>query len=238
MTDASDRLAATRALVTVATQRLVGDTIGVNDPSWCEPSRLPHWSRGHVATHLARNADGMRRLTEWARTGERHEMYASAQVREEEIEAGAGRSGLELQIDLDTSAERLTEGFAALDETDAWDREVELRGGQRLAARLLPVARLTEVVLHHVDLDIGYEVSDIDNETADFVLEWSAHRLGVRDEFPRLQLRSDTGLHTDLGSGGSPRTVTGSSSALLGWLTGRATPDTVRGAGDLVLPGL
>lgn len=67
---------------------------------------------------------------------------------------------------------------------------------------------------------------------------WSAHRLGARDEFPRLQLRSDTGLHTDLGSSGSPRTVTGSSSALLGWLTGRATPDTVRGAGDLVLPGL
>ena len=238
MTDASDKLAAARALVTVSTQRLVGDPIGVDDPSWREPSRLPHWSRGHVATHLARNADGMRRLTEWARTGERQDMYASAQVREEEIDAGAGRSGLELQIDLDTSAERLTEGFAALDETDAWDREVELRGGQRLAARLLPVARLTEVVLHHVDLDIGYEVSDIDDETAGFVLEWSAYRLGARDEFPRLQLRGDTGLPIDLGSIGQLRTVTGSSSALLGWLTGRAAPDTVRGAGDLVLPGL
>ncbi|MFI9324466.1 maleylpyruvate isomerase N-terminal domain-containing protein [Kitasatospora aureofaciens] len=35
------------------------------------PSLLPGWSRGHVLTHLARNADGGRRLPSWARTGVR-----------------------------------------------------------------------------------------------------------------------------------------------------------------------
>ena len=137
-------------------------------------------------------------------------MYASPQVREDEIEQGADRTGLQLQVDLDTSAESLTEGFASLDQADpaddgsggAWDTEVELRGGQRVVARLLPLARLTEVVLHHVDLDIGFEVTDVDDETAEWLLEWSAYRLGARDEFPRLELVSDTGFHTTLGSSG------------------------------------
>jgi maleylpyruvate isomerase len=245
MSDASDKLAAVRALVTASTQQLLGDTIGVDDEAWRSPSRLPGWSRGHVATHLARQADGLGRLVDWARTGVRHDMYASPQVREVEIEDGADRSGLELQVDLDTSAGRLAEGFGRLDDdlpgsgaVAAWDTEVELRGGQRVVARLLPLARLTEVVLHHVDLDIGFEVSAIDDETAAWLLEWSAHRLGARDEFPRLELVSDSGFHTTLGSSGDARRITGSSPALLGWLTGRAAPDVVRGSDGLVLPGL
>jgi hypothetical protein len=98
MSEASDKLAAVRALVTASTQRLLGDTIGVDQEDWSGPSRLPRWSRGHVATHLARQADGLARLVEWARTGHRQEMYASLQAREDEIEAGAGRTGLELQV--------------------------------------------------------------------------------------------------------------------------------------------
>ena len=113
---AAEELDRLRGLVTTATQRLLGDTIAVSDEDWNAPSRLPEWSRGHVATHLARQADALSRLTEWARTGERQEMYASPEQRTAEIEEGAGRSGLELQIDLDTSAERLTEAFDALDQ--------------------------------------------------------------------------------------------------------------------------
>lgn len=244
MSEAADKLAAVRALVTASTQRLLGDTIGVDDDAWRSPSRLPRWSRGHVATHLARQADALGRLVDWARTGVRQDMYASPQVREDEIEDGADRSGLQLQVDLDTSAGQLAAGFASLDEgadtpvADAWDVEVELRGGQRAIARLLPLARLTEVVLHHVDLDVGFEVTDIDDETAEWLLEWSAYRLGARDEFPRLELVSDTGFHTTLGSSGDVRRISGSSPALLGWLTGRAAPDLVHGTDGLVLPGL
>lgn len=246
MSEVADKLTAVRALVTASTQRLLGHTIGVDDDAWRSPSLLPRWSRGHVATHLARQADAVGRLVDWARTGERQDMYASPQLREDEIEAGSGRSGLELQVDLDTSAERLSEGFASLDEIDStgdgaggpWDSEVELRGGQRVVARLLPLARLTEIVLHHIDLDIGFGVADVDDETAEWLLEWSAYRLGAREEFPRLELVSDSGFHTALGSSGDVRRVTGSSPALLGWLTGRAAPDVVRGSDGLVVPGL
>jgi maleylpyruvate isomerase len=233
---AADQLETVRLLVAQATQRLLGDTIAVNDEDWLRPSRLPNWTRAHVATHLARQADAIGRLTEWARTGERRDMYSSASQRESDIEAGAGRTGLELQVDLDTSAGRLGEAFDALDRADAWDAVVEMRGGMRVPARLLPLARLLEVIIHHVDLDVGFDVGDIDQQTAEWLLEWCAFRLRDRDEFPRLVLTSDSGFTVQLGRSGEPRPITGSSSSLLGWLMNRADGSAVTGGDQLHLP--
>jgi maleylpyruvate isomerase len=223
-------------MVAQATQRLLGDTIAVSDEDWRRSSRLPNWTKAHVATHLARQADAIGRLTEWARTGERREMYSAADQREKEIEAGAGRAGLELQIDLDTSAGRLAEAFDALDQADAWDAVVELRGGMRVPARLLPLARLLEVIIHHVDLDVGFEVGHIDQRMAEWLLEWCAFRLRDRDEFPRLALVADSGFTINVGSSGKPRPIRGSSANLLGWLTKRVDGSVVTGGDELDLP--
>ena len=46
------------------------------------PSLLPGWSRGHVLTHLARNADGAVNLLTWARTGVETPQYVSQEQRE------------------------------------------------------------------------------------------------------------------------------------------------------------
>jgi maleylpyruvate isomerase len=232
----ADQLENVRSLVTQATQRLLGDTISVSDEDWRRPSRLPDWSRAHVATHIARQADGMGRLVEWARTGERQDMYATPDQRETDIEAGAGRTGLELQIDLDTAAGRLSEAFETLDGVNGWDAVVELRGGLPVPARLLPLARLIEVIIHHVDLDIGFEIADIDNQTAEWLLEWCAFRLRDREEFPRLALTADSGFTINLGSSGEPRAVRGSSPSLLGWLMNRVDSSAVSGAEGLRLP--
>ena len=148
----------------------------------------------------------MVRLTEWARSGQRQDMYASAEQREADIDAGAGRTGLELQIDLDTSAGRLDQAFDAMDEA-AWESVVELRGGTKVPARLLPLSRLLEVVIHHVDLDIGFEIDQIENATAEWLLEWCAFRVRSREEFPRLDLTSDSGFTVSLGSAGEPAAV-------------------------------
>jgi maleylpyruvate isomerase len=234
---ATTQLEALRALVKTATQRLLGDTILVTDEQWRAPSRLPEWTRGHVATHIARHADGIRRLTQWAGTGERQDMYPSTEHRAQEIESGAERSGLEFQIDLDTSAGRLSAAFDDLDAADAWDAIVEMRGGQQVPARLLPLARLLEVVIHHVDLDVGYEITDIDNQTAEWLLEWCAFRLGSREDFPRLQLTSESGVVTAVGSVGDPVSVSGSSANLLGWLLGRTDASAINGGDGLRLPG-
>ncbi|MCW2803857.1 MAG: maleylpyruvate isomerase [Propionibacteriaceae bacterium] len=232
----TDQLEAVRELVTHATQQLLGDTITVSDEDWRAASRLPGWSRAHVASHLARQADALGRLVEGARLGERREMYPDPGQRDAEIEDGAGRLGLELQIDLDTSAGRLSAGFDQLDQADGWDAVVELRGGIQVPARLLPLARLTEVVLHHVDLDIGFTVDDIDEQTSEWLLEWSAFRLRNRDEFPTLLLTSTSGFTITVGSAGPPLPVQGTSAQLLGWLTSRAGDQQLSGAQGLVLP--
>ena len=232
---APTQLETLRGLVTTATQRLLGDTISVSDEDWRGPSRLPEWSRGHVATHIARHADGVVRLTEWARTGERQDMYASAEQRAADIEEGSGRSGLDLQIDLDTSAGRLGNAFDALDEAGGWDAVVELRGRMKVPARLLPLTRLLEVVVHHIDLDIGFEFDHIETTTAEWLLEWCAFRLRER-EFPKLELISESGFTIALGTDGETTAVHGTSANLLGWVMGRLDESAVSGAEGLQLP--
>ena len=232
---AATQLETLRGLVNAATQRLLGDTISVTDEDWPAPSRLPGWSRGHVASHIARQADGMVRLAEWARSGQRQDMYASAEQRETDIAGGAGRSGLELQIDLDTSAGRLDQAFDGLDEA-AWDTVVELRSGTKVPARLLPLARLLEVVVHHVDLDIGFAVHQIEPATAEWLLEWCAFRVRGREEFPKLDLTAESGFTISLGNAGEPTAVSGTSANLLGWVMGRVDDSAVHGGEGLTRP--
>ena len=233
---ATTQLETLRGLVRTATQRLLGETILVTDEQWRAASRLPDWTRGHLATHIARHADAICRLTQWARTGERQDMYSSPEHRAAEIEAGAGRSGLDLQIDLDTSAGRLDSAFDELEDADVWDAVVEMSRGLQVPARLLPLARLLEVVIHHVDLDVGYEITDIDNQTAEWLLEWCAFRLRDREDFPKLELTSDSGVTTAVGSVGDPVPVNGPSAHLLGWLLGRTDASAITGGDRLRLP--
>ncbi len=235
--DAPDELTVVRDLLDQSTQRLLGDTIRVSDEEWAGPSTLPGWSRGHVATHLARNADALGRLASWAHTGERQDMYASPDARDVEIEAGAGRTGMELQVDLDTSAERLTDAFDALDRSQRWTEQVETRGGQAVPARILPLMRLAEVVLHHVDLDVGYTVDDVDPTAALWLLQLAAHRLSGRLDYPTLTLRPMEGDPVQVGPATDRRTdVSGPATALLGWVTRRRNADGLSGADGVDLP--
>ena len=234
--DTAEQVETLRSLMITATQRLLGDTIAVTDEQWRADSRLPGWSRGHVATHLARQADALTRVIQGARSGAAVPMYSDPDQRENEIQAGAHRSGLELQIDLDTSAGALSEIFESVAQEAAWDAVVELRGGTSVPLRLLPLARLSEVVLHHVDLDIGMDVQDIDAPTAEWLLEWLSVRLSKRQDFPRVRIVSDSGASIVLGTQGDASEVHGSSAQLLAWLTGRSDATGVTGAEGLTLP--
>ena len=244
------QLAGLRDLLTTATQRLLGSTIVVTDEEWARPCGLPGWSRGHLATHLARQADGFSRLVGGVRSGVPHQMYASPEARAAEIEDGADRTGLALQTDLDASAGRLAEAFESLDRAEpagvggdgpgstGWSATVELRGGLVVPARLLPLGRLFEVEIHHVDLGIGYEVTQIEPEVAEWLMEWIGFRARARDEFPRVELHADSGFTSTLGQVGPGLVVHGSAPALVGWLTNRLEPDAVDGTRGLRLPSL
>jgi hypothetical protein len=58
-----------RERIEAATGLLNATAAAMTDDQARERSLLPGWSRGHVLTHLARNADGLRNLLIWARTG-------------------------------------------------------------------------------------------------------------------------------------------------------------------------
>src|SRR5690242_1563651 len=90
-----------------ATERLLTTVGELDDDQLAAPSLLPGWSRGHVVTHIARNADGLLNLLIWARTGKMLPQYASAQQRSVDIEVGAGRPAAVQLADVSAAAVRL-----------------------------------------------------------------------------------------------------------------------------------
>ncbi|GAA1388265.1 maleylpyruvate isomerase family mycothiol-dependent enzyme [Luteococcus peritonei] len=215
-----------------ATQNLLGSTIAISDEDWQQDSRLPGWTRAHVATHLARNADALTRVVHGFLTHNPAQLYPDQAERERELEQGSLRGALELQIDLDTSAGMLNSVFGYLEESGA-DDEVLLAPGLRMPVNWLPVARLNEVVLHHIDLDCGFTATDVAADIARWLLEWHCLRLSGREDFPTLRIASTSGLRTRVGAGEEGPEVHGSDAALLGWLTGRGDAEALVGAPEI-----
>ncbi len=84
------------------TMLLLDTARGLDDPG--SPSLCEGWTRGHVLTHVARNADGLAALIRSAVDGTGETMYASEEARDADIEAGADRSSAELLEDVEHSA--------------------------------------------------------------------------------------------------------------------------------------
>ena len=198
-----------------STARLLATLDGLDaDPSVA--SLLPGWTRGHLLTHVARNADGLVNLLTWAHTGVVTPQYPSWERRESDIAAGSGRPWPVLVADVRDSAERFTKAAEAL-RPDDWIRQLDLTNGPQPAARI-PWRRLREVEVHHVDLAAGYTPADWPESFTHRVLHEVAG--GLHDV--SLTVRADEiGHPMPVGAGGPPE-VRGPASALAGWLTGRA----------------
>lgn len=214
-----------------ATDRLSEIVAAMDDVSAHGASLLPGWTRGHVLSHLARSADGMVNLLTWAKTGVEHPMYASQVDRDADIEEGAHRMFQLLHEDLAAANQRF---FAAADELPeaAWEATVTNRLGPMEAA-VIPWARLTEVLVHLVDLDLGLsmaEVIDLAGEQVgqmlDYVVWTRADELVLHltAELPDGQVRA-----WSMGDGDRP-VVRGSAAVVLAWLTGRSDGGELVGA--------
>jgi maleylpyruvate isomerase len=215
-----------RARVDAATSRLTAAAAGLTDDQAREPSRLPGWSRGHVLTHLARNADGLRNLLIWARTGVRTPQYPSREAREAGIEAGAGRAAAALAEDLEQSAAAFAAEAAAVPD-GGWDVLVRGMNGPEHPAWFTLFRRLTEVEIHHVDLGRGYGPADWPASFVADELERVRGQFADRDDVPACVIEvTDTGQRFLLGPASADRagagvTVAGPGCWLLAWLTGR-----------------
>lgn len=208
---------------------------GIDAERWTDAdvradSLLPGWSRGHVMTHIARNADGISRTIAGALRGEIVARYPHGRAgRDADIEAGATRSSTELLADVRDSADRLDRVLSAVAEADAWALPTEDRTTGEYA-----VARWREVEVHRVDLGGSYTPADWPAEFVAYLLPELADSLAGRATGPLLVRVVEAGsLVPDLvgrtWSAGEPGEVTqatevsGPDWAVLAWLTGRGT---------------
>lgn len=141
------------------TRLLLATLDGLTEADFDAPSLLPRWTRRHVVAHLHGNAEGLRRLVHWARTGEETPMYPSDERRDAEIEEVAGLPVAELRALVRGSAEALARDLDELP-AGAWDRTVQGRRGE-MPAREIPWLRAREVAVHLTDLAADADFDDL-----------------------------------------------------------------------------
>ena len=154
---------------TAAHRRMQASASRMTDDDCRGPSLLPGWSRGHVLTHWARNADGQSRMLLAAMQGEIAEQYPGGdERRESDIEAGAARTAKLILSDVRTAIDQVEDVWRRMP-ADAWSRPTAARIGTR-PAWMSVWARWRETEIHHVDLDTGYTHSRWPAEFVDLML--------------------------------------------------------------------
>ena len=120
-----------------------------------EPSLLEGWTRGHVLTHLARNAERHIHLFECAARGEIGDQYPGGMSqRNADIEAGAIRPVGEIIADLRQNVWSLEAQWAHATPA-SWQGSARRPGGQVVPVSDLVFLRWREVAIHIVDLNMG-----------------------------------------------------------------------------------
>jgi maleylpyruvate isomerase len=194
------------------TSLLTGQVAALSDEQILLPCALPGWTRAHLLTHLARNADALGNLVHWAATGIETPMYSGGSAqREADIEADAARPPEVIRHDVIEAADRLDRALGALP-AEAWTREVRSAQGQQIVATRIPWLRVREVWIHTVDLGTDVTFADFPPDLTAALIDEVRQALTSRPGCPDLTV------------------ISGPAPALLGWLIGRTdgtglTPD-------------
>jgi maleylpyruvate isomerase len=219
-----------------STDALLSTAALLGDADVAGPSLLPGWSRGHVLTHLARNADSLINLLTWARSGIVTPQYPDPDARTAQIQAGAARPAAGQLADLADSAARLNVAVRDVP-PQRWSALVGDLAPPRHPAWYVLVRRLREVEVHHVDLNTAYGTADwpatfVRRELHDCLASWRPGDGGVSE------IRFTGGpAWTGLGRG---PVVEGTPHQVLAWLTGRPATEGIRvvAEGSPGAPGL
>jgi maleylpyruvate isomerase len=215
----------------LATTRYLEVLTELSDEDCRASSALPGWTRGHVISHLSRNADGLCNLLHWAQTGVETPMYVSNEQRDIDIEAGAGRSAAELREDASASAGRFLQAANELHSSNLSAMVSRTHGSPPFEVHRVAGLRRTELEVHHADLLIGYTVRDWPADFTRHLLDRRAAELA--DDGRHMTWRvTDLAEPIVVGEGGPE--VRGSAADLAWWLIGRGSGEglTTEG-GDL-----
>ncbi|MFV0462383.1 MAG: maleylpyruvate isomerase N-terminal domain-containing protein [Nostocoides sp.] len=164
----------TAALLTRHTALLL-DTAGRLD-GLGTPSLCTGWSRAHVLSHLARNAEGFAGAIRGVREGRDVPVYSNDAARDGDIKVGATYDPGRILAELRESSQDLSGLLATIGPEE--DSPVH-RTPAGLVFRLgdLPRMRLREVAYHHIDLAAGFTFDDLEPELLDAFLHDEVDRL-------------------------------------------------------------
>jgi maleylpyruvate isomerase len=203
------------------TARLLADLAGLSDEALQASSLLPGWNRRYLLSHVAANADALRNLVHWARTGEERRMYASTEARDAGIAAGAGLPAAELRAWVSSSADALASDLDTMPAA-AWDAKVITAQGLTREAREIPWMRVREVYIHAVDLGAGTRFEDLPDTFLAALCEDITDRRSKAGTCPALALTaSDAGHGWQVSGAGEPVQVSAPLAGLAAWLSGR-----------------
>lgn len=212
---------------------------GRSDAELAAPTALEGWTGKHLVAHVAANADALRNLVHWARTGEETPMYSSMAQRNADIEAGVERPTGELRDWARTSAKALGEDLASLDD-EQWQHLVRTAQGRTVAAAEVPWMRAREAMVHAVDLGDSAGFADL---PADFLAAIVDDIVGKRSNdsvaagSPALTLTAtDTGQAWALAGSGATTEVSGPLADLAAYLAGRTPHAAVDADGNPAPP--
>jgi maleylpyruvate isomerase len=223
----ADDLGGLLRAATAAHRRMQASASRVTDEDCRGPSLLPGWSRGHVLTHWARNADGQSRMLLAAMQGEIAEQHPGGdERRESDIEAGAARPARLILSDVRSSIGQIEDVWRRMP-PDAWSRPTAARIGPR-PAWMSVWARWRETEIHHVDLNVGYAHGHWPAEFVNLMLPRVMPTLAARlNEEIAVQVETldcdPPGTAATASTTGEPVIVRGPASAVLCWLVGRAS---------------
>ena len=224
-TNVSVRLAAVRASTAALVDGLEAEQW--SDTDMTAPSLLPGWTRAHLLTHVARNADGIAATLAASLRGEQVVRYPNGHSgRDADIEAGAGRPAVAVLADVRESADRLDRVFGAVADAHGWDAPAE----DGKPASSFVTMRWREVEVHRVDTAGGYLPSGWPPDFVEYLLPRLIEAASERTDRP-LQVEvaaegsvtsSLPGSQWQVGDADTERVrVAGPDWAVLAWLTGR-----------------
>lgn len=211
----------------VATARYLGTLGTLDDADVREPSVLPGWTRAHVITHVARNADALGNVLRGAQAGEVRAMYASDEERSEALEKGAARSAAELREDAIASAGRFEQAVNELHVANLDNKGCRRPGDEpTIPARKVGILRRTEVEVHHADLGLGYTAADWPEDFVRYLMKRRQRELST-DGVALTWTATDLKETWTTGEGVELR---GEAADLAWWLIGRGSGEGIEGA--------
>jgi maleylpyruvate isomerase len=216
-----------------AGQRLTRSVDALQGDDWSAPSLLPGWTRAHVVAHLALNGEALAAVLTGVIEGEPVPMYESQERRDTDIEELATADPAELRGRLLASLTTFLETAQAVPE-DAWAGRFERTpDGPELPLDAVPLMRVREIEIHHVDLGVGYSPDDWPPAFAELVVSGMVKRLGPEPAFRITPLDGQRTWDVGATDDDSPM-VTGPVAQLAWWLTGRPPGEQVHcSRGDL-----